>query len=191
MTPTPLRFIALLESSALVFGVVLSLAAWWWTSRLEVALASLLGSLFSSGNFRLLIWNWSPMLDADQKESTAETSQSSDTQTQDADTQTQNADTQAQNADTQAQNADTQAQNADAQAQDSEPSTQNSESLDSAPLQRSLFLTARFLFKHLFLLGGLILCLWGLQLHVAGFSLGLGNIVIAILLSPLLPQSTE
>jgi hypothetical protein len=179
MTPTPLRFIALLESSALVFGVVLSLAAWWWTSRLEVALASLLGSLFSSGNFRLLIWNWSPMLDADQKESTAEAPQS------------QSSDTQAQSADTQAQNADTQAQSADTQTQDSEPPTQNSESLDSAPLQRSLFLTARFLFKHLFLLGGLILCLWGLQLHVAGFSLGLGNIVIAILLSPLLPQSTE
>lgn len=165
MTQTPLRFMVLVESSALVFGIILSFAAWWWTSRLEVALASLLGSLFSSGNLRLLIWNWSPMLDADQNTQAAETPQP--------------------------QNADTQAQISGIQAQDSEAPTQISESPSSAPLRRSLFLTARFMFKHLFLLGGLIFCLWGLQLHVAGFSLGLGNIVIAILLSPLLPQSTE
>lgn len=197
MTRHPLRFLALLESSALLFGFVMSLAAWWWTLRSEVALAALLGSLFSSGNLRLLIWNWSPMLDAAPPAQVAK-------ETHSQSPPTQNADDSAHNVGASNQDTESSAQIVNASNQDAEPSAQivgiSNPQADNAvpqkvhsfaPVQRSLLLTGRFLFKHLFLLGGLILCLWGLKLHVAGFSLGLGNIVIAILFSPLLPQSTE
>ncbi|MCK6509755.1 hypothetical protein L6R29_07320 [Myxococcota bacterium] len=225
MTRHPLRFLALLESSALLFGFVMSLAAWWWTLRSEVALAALLGSLFSSGNLRLLIWNWSPMLDAAPPAQVAKETHSQSPPTQNADDSAHNVgasnqDTEssaqivdASNQDTESsaqivnasnQDVESSAQIVNASNQDAEPSAQivgiSNPQADNAvpqkvhsfaPVQRSLLLTGRFLFKHLFLLGGLILCLWGLKLHVAGFSLGLGNIVIAILFSPLLPQSTE
>lgn len=197
MTHRPLRFLALLESCALLFGLVLSLAAWWWTLRSEVALAALLGSLFSSGNLRLLIWNWSPMLETDPPPQVAE-------ETHSQPPPTQNIESSATSAKMPTQDIESSVQNIESSTQDTEPSAKTVEEpaqeadgsvlpmMNSfSPVQRSLLLTGRFLFKHLFLLGGLILCLWGLKLHVAGFSLGLGNIVIAILFSPLLPQSTE
>ena len=49
----------------------------------------------------------------------------------------------------------------------------------------------RFIFKYFFLLVGLGLALGGLKLHVVGFMIGLGNVIIAVALAPTMVQTIQ
>lgn len=180
MTSSPLLFLARLEVVALVLGGVLALATWWWSGHSQIALAVWLGSLFSSGNLRLLIWSWSSIL---------ENPSQSNLQTQ-PEPMAQKPDEVLALEEKSQVKPDPEEELASPDEQDASQE-QHETPAQSGPSWRQAFLATRFLFKHFFLLGGLGFCLWGLQLNVVGFSIGLGNIVIAIVLSPLLPQSTE
>lgn len=48
----------------------------------------------------------------------------------------------------------------------------------------------RFLLKYLFLLAGLALLVGGIKLHIVGFMVGLGNVLIAVALSPAMMPRT-
>lgn len=49
----------------------------------------------------------------------------------------------------------------------------------------------RFILKYFFLLVGLGLALGGLKLHVVGFMIGLGNVIIAVALAPTMTQTIQ
>ncbi|MCB9643676.1 MAG: hypothetical protein H6728_11440 [Myxococcales bacterium] len=179
MNSSPLLFLARLEVVAFVLGIIFSLTAWWWSGRSDFALAVWLGSLFSSGNLRLLVWSWSSILTNPSQPNTQTTSPQKVQEPAPTPPKEEGA------------QAEPNTQEATESLDEQTDPQEQPESSDTGPSWRHAFLASRFLFKQFFLLGGLAFCLWSLQLDVAGFSLGLGNIVIAIVLSPLLPQSTE
>ncbi len=112
-----------IEMTALALGLVLAVGAWFVQVPVKARIAVLIGALFSSVNFRLMIWSWSWVFrDPNPQQSAEERSR-----------------------------------------------------MAAAP---------RLLLKYLFLLAGLALLVGGIKLHIVGFMVGLGNVLVAVALSP-------
>ncbi|TNE49152.1 MAG: hypothetical protein EP343_12790 [Deltaproteobacteria bacterium] len=112
-----------IEMTALALGLVLAVGAWFVQVPVKARIAVLIGALFSSVNFRLMIWSWSWVF--------------------------------------------------------RDPNPQQ-----SAEERTRMAAAPRFLLKYLFLLAGLALLVGGIKLHIVGFMVGLGNVLVAVALSP-------
>lgn len=119
-----------IEWTALALGLVVAVGSWLITVPLSARIAVLVGAIFSSINFRLLIWSWSWIF-------------------------------------------------------------QSPHPQQVAARQARSRIAPRFLIKYLFLLAGLGLLIGGLQLHVLGFMIGMGNVLVAVALSPVMMQTSR
>ncbi len=118
------------ELTALAVGALFAAGSWFIQIPTQARWAVLVGAVFSSINFRLLIWSWNWLFYSNNPGQVAKE-------------------------------------------------------------QSGRSAVPRIIIKYLFLLVGLGLLIGGLKLHVVGFMIGLGNVIIAVALAPSMMQTLQ